>query len=202
MLITLSAEDNLSVAVARRLVGEYAPSAEIYQEFVAGGSVKSLIPGLNEMARYIGPVLALADLDRPLSCAPALVRELSHGLNVATGMMIRIVVMEIESWIMADREGFAKWLSIPVSVVSRDPESLDDPKRALVNLARRSRKRGMREAIAPGRVIGTHLTGRDYSDTVGEFVAHIWDPDAARRYSGSLERAVFRVAGLVGGYTG
>ena len=199
MLITLAAEDDLSVAVARRLVGEYAPSAEIYEEFIAGGSVKGLIPGLNERARYIGPVLMLADLDRPLSCAPTLVRELSEGLNVAPGMIIRIVVMEIESWIMADREGFAKWLSIPVSVVSRDPESLDDPKRALVNLARRSRKRGMREAIAPGRVIGTHLTGRDYSDTMREFVTHLWDPDAARRYSGSLERAVLRVAGLVGG---
>ena len=199
MLITLAAEDNLSVAVARRLVGEYAPAAEIKDVFVAGGSVKRLIPGLNERARYIGPVLVLADLDKPLSCAPALVRELSEGLTVSPGMMIRIAVIEIESWIMADREGFAKWLSIPVSVVSRDPESLDDPKRALVNIARRSRKRGLREAIAPARVIGTHWTGRDYSDTLGEFVAHLWDPDVARRYSGSLERAVFRVAGLVGG---
>lgn len=196
MWITLAAEDELSAAVARRLVSEYIPSAEVYEVFVARGSVKGLIAGLNERARYVGPVLVLADLDKPLGCAPALVRELSEGLTVSPGMMIRIAVTEIESWIMADREGLAEWLSISASIVPRAPERLEDPKRTLVNLARRSRNRGLREAIAPAQVIGSHMTGRDYSDTVGEFVEGFWDPDAARGGSPSLERAVLRVLGL------
>lgn len=196
MLITLAAEDDLSVAVARRLVGEYAPSAEIFNVLVAGGSIKSLMPNLNQIARHIMPVLAFADLDRPQSCAPALVRELSNGLTISPDMIIRIAVMEIESWIMADREGFAKWLSIAASIVSRDPESLNDPKRTLVQLASRSRNRALRQGIAPDHVLGTHRTGPDYNDLVDEFVALHWNPDAARGHAPSLARAIARIGRL------
>ena len=139
------------------------------------------------------PVLAFADLDRPQSCAPTLVRELSNGLTIAPDMLIRIAVMEIEAWIMADREGFAKWLSIAASIVSRDPESLNDPKRTLVQLASRSRKRALRQGIAPAHVLGTHRTGPDYNDLLDEFVTQHWNPDAARGHAPSLARAIARI---------
>ena len=196
MLITLAAEDDLSIAVAKRLVGEYAPAAEIVDLRVAGGSIKSLIPSLNQIARHIMPVLAFADLDRPQSCAPDLVRELSNGLTISPDMIIRIAVMEIEAWIMADREGFAKWLSIAASIVSRDPESLNDPKRTLVNLAARSRKRALREGIAPDYVRGTHRTGASYNILLDEFVTQHWNPEAARANAPSLARTIARIAQL------
>lgn len=199
--VTVAVEDAVSASVALRLVGRYAPGAEIERVMVLGGinNLRGRMRDLAQIARREDLVLALADMDRPLGCPLGRVRELSGGLAIAPNLLIRIAVLEIESWIMADREGLAEWLGIAASAVPLRPERVQDPKRALVQLAARSRNRGLREAIVPRRGLGSHRVGPFYNDAVGEFVAHLWDPDVARRYSGSLERAVFRVAGLVGG---
>ena len=198
MLITLAVEDYLSESVSRRLIGEYVPGAEITDVTGLNGidSVKRRIPGMNHRATYLGPVLALADLDRPLDCPASLVREMTRGLIVSPRLLVRIAVLEIESWILADRRAIARWLGISERVVSRAPERLDDPKRALVQLASRSRNRRLREAIAPSHILGTSRTGPDYNGTVGEFVTQHWRPDAARRYAPSLNRAITRIAEL------
>ena len=198
MLVSLAVEDILSEAVARRLVQNYVPGAEITNVIGLNGidSVRRQMPKLNQIAQYQGPVLVLADLDRPLGCPVNLVKEMSRALVVSPQLLIRVVVLEIESWIPADRAGIGRWLGAAESVVSRTPERLDDPKRSLVQLARRSRNRGLREAIAPPHVLGTSRTGPDYNGTVGEFVTQRWNPDAARRYAPSLNRAIARIAGL------
>lgn len=198
MRITVAVEDALSELVATRLIGEYIPRAEVGRVFGLRGfdSVKSMMSALNQMSRYDGPVLVLADLDNPGMCPLVRVQELSGELIISPNMLIRIAALEIESWIMADREGFAKWLSIAASIVSRAPESLNDPKRTLVALASRSRTRALREGIAPRHVRGTHRTGSDYNDLVGEFVTRLWNPDAARRNAPSLDRAISRISEL------
>ena len=196
MYLTLVVEDDLSELVATRLIGQYLPMAEIFEVFVAGGSIKSRIPGLNQRARFLGPVLALADLDRPLICPAMLVEELVGELTIAPNLLIRIAVLEIESWIMADREGIAGWLRIAANTLPRNTESLDDPKRALVQLAGRSRNRMLREAIGPARVLGTNRTGPNYNEAVGDFVTQLWNPETARRNAPSLDRAIARIAEL------
>ena len=184
------------MAVARRLIDEYLPFAEIFEEFLAGGSIQSRIPGLNQRALYIGPVLALADLDRPMSCPAILVGQYCSGLTMAPNMLIRVAVLEIEAWIMADRTGIAGWLGVAASTVPRNPELLTDPKRTLVQLASRSRNRGLRESIAPARVTGTHRAGPNYNETIGEFVNQQWNPEVARQNAPSLDRAVTRISEL------
>ena len=196
MYITLVVEDDLSGIVAERLVKEYIAGVKVLDLFVAGGSVRGRIPGLNQRARFNGPVLALADLDRPLSCPAELVQEMTRGLIVEPNLLIRIAVLEIESWIMADRDSISRWLGISVRNVSQYPESLEDPKRALVQLASRSPYRRLREGIGPDRVVGTNRTGPNYNDAVGDFVSHFWIPDAARRNAPSLDRAITRIAEL------
>ena len=88
-----------------------------------------------------------------------MVREMTRELTVSPKLLIRLAVLEIESWILADRRAMARWLGVPERVVSRVPESLNDPKRELVQLASRSRNRSLREAIAPPGVRGTSRTG-------------------------------------------
>ena len=198
MLVTLAVEDTLSGAVASRLVGQYVPGAEITNMIGLSGidSVKRRIPDLNQIAQYRGPVLALADLDRPLACPANLVREMTGRLPVSPRLLIRLAVLEIESWILADRRAIARWLGVPERVVSRVPESLNDPKRELVQLASRSRNRSLREAIAPPGVRGTSRAGPGYNETVGGFVTQNWDPGVARRNAPSLDRAIVRLIGL------
>ena len=182
--------------VAERLVNEYVSGVQVLDLFVAGGSIRARIPGLNQRARFNGPVLALADLDRPLGCPAELVQEMTSGLTVEPNLLIRVAVLEIESWILADREAIARWLGISVRNVPRSPESLVDPKRTLAQLASRSRNRGLREAIAPARVTGTHRTGPNYNEAVGEFVTQLWDPESARLSAQSLDRAITRISEL------
>lgn len=198
MLIIVAVEDALSESVAKRLIREYVPGSEVTRVFGLGGisSVKSRISALNQMSRYDGPVLALADSDDPGKCPLVLVRELSGKLTISPNMLIRIAVPEIESWIMADRNGIAQWLGIALNTVPRSPETLIDPKRTMVQLASRSRKRALRQGIAPNHVLGTHRTGAEYNILLDEFVTQHWNPEAARANAPSLSRAIARIAQL------
>ena len=198
-VITLAVEDVLSEAVATRLVNDYLPGVGVRE--VIGrqgiGYIRRRMRDLNRIALYENPVLVVADLDRSQDCAANRVARLRESLTVSTPkMLIRIAVLEIESWIMADREGIAGWLRIAANTIPRNPEDVADPKGTLVQLAGRSRSRGLREAIAPLRVLGTHRTGPNYNQAVGEFVSQHWNPEVARLGSPSLDRAIARIAEL------
>ncbi len=56
-------------------------------------------------------------------------------------MCFRVAVREVEAWLLADREQIARFLSIARSRVPQSPETLDNPKQRLVELARHSRRR-------------------------------------------------------------
>jgi hypothetical protein len=156
---------------------------------------------LYRIALYQNPVLVLADLDSQENCAPNRVIQLRGRTAVAPSLLIRIAVLEIEAWILADREGIAEWLGVPRNIVPRLPEALEDPKREFVQLASRSRRRLMREGMSPSGVRGTNRTGPNYNDMVGEFVTQLWNPETARRNSPSLDRTIIRIAELASIYT-
>lgn len=198
-MITLAVEDTLSETVATRLLNDYLPGVSVRE--VVGrqgiGYIRQRMRDLNQIALYENPVLVVADLDRIQDCAASRVGRLSVGLTaIAPNLLIRIAVLEIESWIMADREGVARWLRIATNTIPRNPESLPDPKRTLVQVASRSRNRSLREAISPHQETGTHRTGPGYNETVGGFVTQLWNPEAARCNSSSLDRAILRIAEL------
>ena len=73
-----------------------------------------------------------------------------------------------------------------------DPDSVDDPKRALVNLARRSRRRAVRDEIVPREGSGRSV-GPLYTTRMIEFVqnkAAGWRINHALGVSDSLNRCV------------
>ncbi len=198
MLITLAVEDVLSELVASRLVGKYLPDAVIRGTMgLRGfGYLRQRMRDFNQIALYQNPVLLLADMDAPQGCPVLRARELTSGLTAAPNLLVRIAVLEIESWILADGKGVAQWLGISRTSLFPNVEGLLDPKRSLIELARRSRKRTLREAICPRNERGTNRTGPGYNDTVGEFVFDAWDPEAARRNAPSLDRAINRMSAL------
>ena len=198
MPITLAVEDRLSESVAKRLIAEYAPNVEITETLGLQGSapLRQSFRRLNEIATYQRPTLVFTDLDRPESCPPALLQVWSQGLNISPRLLIRVAVLEIETWLLADRAGIARWLSIAINRVPNNPELVPDPKRTLVELANRSRIRALREAIVPRRGLGTHQIGPGYNQSLSEFATQQWDPDEARLRSPSLDRAITRIAEL------
>ena len=198
MPITLGVEDELSEIVARRLIAEYAPGMQVIDTIGLQGNrlLRQQLRRLNQIAAYRHPALVLTDLDRPQSCPPELLREWTQNREMAPDLLLRIAVLEIESWLLADRRGIARWLSLAVSQVPSNPESILDPKRTLVELAGRSRNRALREAIVPRRRAGTHHTGPGYNEFVGEYAVNHWNTEAARSTAPSLDRAIIRIGEL------
>ena len=144
------------------------------------------VAGYDNAARN-APWIVLVDLDRDHACAPPLVKDWLP--NAAPQLCFRVAVRAVEAWLLADRERLAAFLKIRANSVSQQPETLDDPKRALVDLARSSRRRAIRDEMVPragsGRPVGPAYTSR-----VIEYARNHWRPDVAASRADSLRRAI------------
>lgn len=135
--------------------------------------------------------IGLADLEQ-WECAPKLI---SHELPIRSqGFHLRIAVRMLESWLIADRRSIAAFLRVHVSAVPVAPDTEPHPKRKLIEIAGRSARRAIREAMVPGMTGAT--VGPDYVATMSEFVNEHWQASSARLNSPSLERACTRWAAI------
>jgi hypothetical protein len=190
--IQIVVEDALSETVLRRLL---APPLGRYRVAACYGKrgcgyIRKKIHGFNQAART-GPYLVLTDLDQAV--CPAELRN--HWLTAPQSrqLLFHVAVREVESWLLGDKDGLARFLGISPDRVPENPDAIVDPKSALLRLARRSRKRHLREALLP-RLGSTAIVGPDYNGTLSEFVLIHWDPLAAARRSESLKRLLDRLA--------
>lgn len=189
--INLVVEDYLSEAVLRKIIRQSHCRFSIGYCYCKGGYgyIKRKIRGFNNAAKGT-PFLVLADLEA--ECAPIQIRgwlpEPAHQ-----NLLFRIAIREIESWLLADRMGFASFLSINRDLIPNNVDEIADPKQWLINLARRSRKRVLREAIVPAART-TAKVGPDYNGPLAYFVENHWNAIAAMDNSPSLERAVNAIA--------
>ncbi len=108
-------------------------------------------------------------------------------------MQLRIVTREIEAWLLADAEKLGEFLGIARSRFPRDPETLDDPKRVLIRLASRSRKRAIKEDMVPRPRSGA-TEGPGYASRIAEFAENHWRPEIAAQSSASLARCLMRLS--------
>jgi hypothetical protein len=90
---------------------------------------------------------------------------------------------------LAHHEAIARFLGVSQISVPRNVESIMDPKYALIELATRSRRRTLREAIVP-KPKSTAKQGPDYNGVLIEFVSGHWDAHIAAGRSQSLQRAL------------
>ncbi len=147
----------------------------------------------NQAANF-SPWIVLIDLDQDADCAPA--ARASWLTAPAPQMHFRIAVRAVESWLLADRETLAAFLSISEAHIPAEPELLNNPKATLVNLARRSRRRILREEMTPrpgsGRSVGPAYTSR-----LIEYAQTYWRPDLALRQADSLSRFCKRLTEFI-----
>jgi len=126
--------------------------------------------GFSELAKHGNPILMLVDfIDTGFECPPEV--PSSWLRNRHEKMLLRVVVPELESWLLADSESVAHFLGISKAVIPRNPETLSNPKQVLVNLARKSRRRRVRDAIIPDRNVSS-VVGPGYVAAIAEFVAN------------------------------
>lgn len=190
--ILVVVEDELSEAVMRRLVASAGSRLRVDRVVNERGNskIKAGIPKY-KLASHTVPHIVLTDLDRT-PCAPTLLDEWRIS-KLPPQMLFRVAVREVEAWLLADRHGLADFLAVPAIKIPLDPESLEDPKRSLINIARRSRKRRLAQEIVPE--IGSAATiGPLYNARLSEFVRQGWNIDEARWAAPSLDRALRRVS--------
>jgi hypothetical protein len=189
VVISAAVEGIVDEAVVRRLIEHVG--AKLGPVYGKSGKPKLLqhIKGYNEAAR-LGPWIVLVDLDRDTECAPPFCAEWLP--SVAPKMCFRVAVREVEAWLLADRERLADFLHISISKIPSAPESIEDPKQTMVNMARRSRLRAIQKDMVPRPESGRQV-GPAYPSRLIEFVENRekgWRPDVAAGSSSSLHRCL------------
>jgi hypothetical protein len=140
------------------------------------------------------PWIVLRDLDNGGRCPVTFARQ--RLPTPSRKMLFRIVVNEIEAWLLADAGSLAKFLGISTALVPLQPETLDDPKQVLTQLAARSRFRRIREDIAPRTGSGIS-PGPAYAARLIEYAGNHWSPTRAELCAPSLRSFRKRLRELV-----
>lgn len=193
IIISATVEGPVDEAVVRRLIAvEGASLARTYGK-KGKSHIRKVLQGYNQAARF-SPWVVLVDLDRDADCAPPLRAE---WLPTPSSLMcFRIAVREVEAWLLGDRERIAEFLSVAQSKIPVDPESLDDPKCVVVDLARHSRRSAIRDDLVPRPGSG-RLVGPAYTSRIIEFAHTLWRPEVAALRTDSLDRCRHRIRELV-----
>ncbi|HEU4886434.1 MAG TPA: hypothetical protein VFV49_01010 [Thermoanaerobaculia bacterium] len=189
----VAVEDVLSETVVRRLVAAIRPdqTISVVMRKNGRGYLQSRARDLNRTA-YSVPVLIVADLDRPIPCPADLIEEWLSG-PAAPGLLFRVAVMEIESWILADRDSFADFLAVPAHRIPPNTDEIMHPKEFIVSLARKSRSKDIRVDLVPTPG-ATAAVGPAFNHRVGTFVSSSWNVQKAAHASPSLRRAISSLA--------
>lgn len=144
------------------------------------------LSGYNKAARF-QPWFVVVDLDSDAKCPSQAVRQ---WLPVPSdGMRFRVAVCAMEAWLMADRESMASFLSVASSTLQHTIDLDPNPKETLINIARKSRNKSVREVIVPRQNSGAKV-GPLYVARLREFTEKHWRPDVAAGHSRSLSRCI------------
>ena len=194
--IALVVEDELSEAVARKLLESSSRSYAIRIVYSRGGygHIKKNICGFNNAAKGT-PYLVVTDLDTE-DCAPALIDKWLKKRTLHPNLVFRVAVKEVEAWLLAHRSAFAKFVGVREGVVPENVEQIDDPKKKLIDIVRRSRRKRLREDIVPP-LRSTREQGPNYNGRLVRFVEGPWDPRDCANVSRSLEKAILRIDSFV-----
>lgn len=183
-------------AVLRRVV--IARGAVVHRVQVQRGkaNLRRALPGYNAAAEG-DPWLVLVDLDQDFDCAAALVTDWLPAPS--TYMRFRVVVREVEAWLLADRERFTRFFSVPASAVPDQPDEVPDPKSTLLAAVTRSRRKAIRADMLPRPGSGRQV-GAAYTSRLIEFASDSdqgWRPDVAADRSPSLSSCLTRLESLI-----
>lgn len=188
--INLVFEDELSEYVLIRLLSCFDDKYHLGVSYNGRGFgyIKSKINGFNEACKAVS-FLILTDLDKD-PCPSALI---SNWFNrpMHPNMIFRIAVKEVESWLLADVEGYAEYLGISRANFPDNPENEAHPKKTLIALTKRSRKRSIKEDIIP--INNNASIGPNYNGRLMEFVSGRWNISRAMTRSESLRRAFVKL---------
>ena len=194
MEVSLVVEDILQEVILRKLLQTYRKDINIVSVSGNRGNtyIKENIRTFNAASQYL-PYIVITDLDRT-SCAPQLIREWIN-FDIHKNMLFRVAEKEIDAWLLSDREEFAKLMNIPINKIPVNTQEIADPKRYIINLARKSRKKSFKD-IVPN---GMGKQGPGYNIVLQKFVYEQWNAERAANCNESLRKTIDRLKNFIVG---
>lgn len=186
VVINAAVEGPTDEAIAMRLICHVGAKAGTVYGKNGKPHLRKRLNAYSQAARH-SSWLVLVDLDRDANCAPPL--KTAWLPNPPPRLCFRIAVRAVESWLLADAQRIAEFMAVARNRVPANPEGLPDPKVELVSLARRSRRKDIREDMVPRESSG-RAVGPAYTSRLIEFVEQYWRPDEAARRADSLARTI------------
>lgn len=181
-------EDVLCCALGERLAHAILPNWRLARDSINTRGITRLAPSLSrylEQARHVQPVICIADTDG--RCPVDLLAQWL-GSRKDARFVFRLAVTEAESWLLADGETLAEFLAVPVDKIPVRPDELADPKREVLALARRSKRRPIRTEVVSS--IDSNKPGNGYNLHLVEYIRMHWRAQQAAKRSPSLARAI------------
>lgn len=183
-------EGNLDETVAKKIITIAGGTPGTVYGHKGVDYIEKKISGCNQYAQGI-PILTLVDLmDIDQDCPADAVREWLP--NRHEQMLLRFVVREIESWVLADRTSLSRFLGVRKSKIPHHPEDLPDPKASLIECAESSPKDGLKNALIPDDPT-VRAEGPAYTNRMEQFVRNQWNLESAMQNAESLRRCVHAV---------
>jgi len=193
-LISILVEGTLDEAVAETIITAAGGTPGTVFPKRGINYIEKKISGFNELAQGM-PILSLVDfMDTDADCPPELVQSWLPHRNKK--MVLRVVVREIESWILADRTSISQFLRIRKSQIPHHPEEISDPKAVLIDLVRSSPNESLKNALVPDDPT-VNSEGPAYTTRMEQFVRTQWNLTNARQNAPSLRRCVRAVTTLL-----
>ena len=184
--ISAAVEGSVDEAVVRKLVDlAGGRTGDVYGRN-GKPALRQRISGYNNAAHY-SPWVVLVDLENDGDCAPPVRDEWVP--EQAPNLCFRVVVRAVEAWLMADGQTLASYLSVRPARIPEAPEEVDNPKDAMVALARQSRRKDILQDMVPRERSGRRV-GPAYTSRLIEYVQEHWRPEVAAVRSDSLQRAI------------
>lgn len=188
--IAVATEDELSEALALRLVAEVQTPHQVTLRLRKGGFgyLQSRMDSWCQMAQ-LQVMLVLTDLDR--AHCPIELRDKWMANRVApASLLLRVAVKESESWVLADHLGMRELIG-EKGVLPPEPDTLPEPKQVLLGLAKGA-PRSVREELIK-TIDGNLSQGLGYNARLTHWVNTQWSPKRAAERSPSLARARIRI---------
>ena len=194
--LAVVAEDRLTQAVLHKCVEKYLPNFQILRSEIKGGrgNVQRELAAYANLAQTM-PVLVGFDLDQD-NCAPGLISRWQLQYPPHENLLVRVAVREVESWVLADRKRFSSFVGSTSDDIDGNPDSLGDPKRTLLDIARACSGDELKRDLVPRNYAQYPRIGPAYNLRMCDFVAKKWRPHVAMGRSDSLTRAITAIAKL------
>lgn len=187
--ISFATEDVLSEVVLTKVIDSFNVFRIVNKLGRAGcGDIEKNITKYNNLAK-IHHVVIMLDLDLKLNQDIYIDSIISKIKDKSDKLFFSVPVKEVESWLLADRQGLSSFMNISIGKFDMRPEELLDPKEKIIHLARSCKNRIAKTGIPPKAGVAAKM-GISYNSILRSFVEDFWSIERAKENSPSLRKTL------------